>query len=78
MSISAHPKIRLFITHGGLLSTQEATYYSVPVIGMPIFADQYNNVARFVNEGWGNEIHWTDLSEEGFRNVIKDTLTNKR
>jgi hypothetical protein len=31
--ILGHKNIKLFITHGGLLSTQEAIYHGVPLIG---------------------------------------------
>ncbi|KAB7498171.1 2-hydroxyacylsphingosine 1-beta-galactosyltransferase [Armadillidium nasatum] len=56
--ILAHPKIKLMITHGGIFSTQEATYYEVPVLGIPIYYDQIMNIAEVVKEGWGRSLKW--------------------
>lgn len=38
--ILAHPNTKLFMSHCGLLSSQEALWYGVPVLGFPVFADQ--------------------------------------
>jgi glucuronosyltransferase len=39
--ILAHPKTVVFMTHAGLLSIQEASWYGVPVIGIPFIVDQF-------------------------------------
>ncbi|KAG8456718.1 hypothetical protein GDO86_002483 [Hymenochirus boettgeri] len=42
-----HPKVRLLVTHGGINSLQEAVYHGVPVLGIPLFGDQHDNLVRF-------------------------------
>ncbi|XP_026150041.1 UDP-glucuronosyltransferase 2C1-like [Mastacembelus armatus] len=41
-----HPKIKLFVAHGGTNGVQEAMYHGVPVLGLPMFFDQYDNLLR--------------------------------
>ncbi|KAB7505536.1 UDP-glucuronosyltransferase 1-7C [Armadillidium nasatum] len=67
-----HPKIKLFITHGGLLSTLESTYNGVPVIGMPVFADQESNMMDVQNEGWGRLIMVEIVKQKSL--LMKDRL----
>ncbi len=38
-----HPKCKGFITHGGLLSMQEAVVHAVPMIVFPIFVSDKLN-----------------------------------
>ncbi|KAI7815543.1 UDP-glucuronosyltransferase [Rhyzopertha dominica] len=56
LDILCHPKVKLFVTHGGLMGTQEAVYCGVPTIGIPIFADQMNNVRNCEAKGLSIEI----------------------
>ncbi|KAB7505529.1 UDP-glucuronosyltransferase [Armadillidium nasatum] len=73
-----HPKIKLFITHGGLLSTLESSYHGVPVIGIPVFGDQTTNMMEVENEGWGRVMRWKELEENTLRELILDVLNNKK
>ena len=42
----AHPNLRVFVTHGGLLSLQEAIYHKTPLVGVPLVNDQKPNLVR--------------------------------
>ncbi|XP_033626001.1 UDP-glucuronosyltransferase 2C1-like isoform X2 [Asterias rubens] len=42
----AHEKTRLLIYHGGLNGGYEAMYYGVPILGLPLFTDQIDDLVR--------------------------------
>ncbi|XP_076613384.1 UDP-glucuronosyltransferase 2A2-like isoform X2 [Chaetodon auriga] len=46
-----HPKTRAFVTHGGTNGLYEAVYHAVPMVGIPLFADQRHNLARLSHRG---------------------------
>lgn len=39
-----HPKTRAFVAHGGTNGLYEAIYHSVPVVGLPLLFDQFDNL----------------------------------
>ena len=45
-----HKNVKAFLTHGGLLGTQEAIYYEIPLIGIPLCADQFFNINNYVKK----------------------------
>ncbi|KAL1451627.1 hypothetical protein WDU94_005985 [Cyamophila willieti] len=74
--ILAHPSCRLFITHGGVHSAFESIYHGVPVVIMPVFADQKQNGQRVHEVGYGEAINidtfeYEELSEK-LRAVLFD------
>ncbi|CAB3360397.1 Hypothetical predicted protein [Cloeon dipterum] len=75
-AILAHPNIRLFITHGGLLSTQEAAYHGVPLVGIPFFGDQQLNVAKSARMGFAVGLDFTTLSKQSVLQAIKTVVDN--
>ncbi|XP_067295653.1 UDP-glucuronosyltransferase 2C1-like isoform X1 [Pseudorasbora parva] len=46
-----HPKTRAFITHGGTNGIYEAIYHAVPMVGIPLFGDQPDNLAHMKAKG---------------------------
>ncbi|KAI4462072.1 UDP-glucosyltransferase [Holotrichia oblita] len=72
--ILAHPNIKLFITHGGLLSTTESLYHGVPVVGISVFGDQALNMRNAENRGYGISIPYKEFTEEKFANALDRML----
>jgi len=72
----AHPNVQLFITHGGLLSTQEASYNGVPLIGIPMMGDQLMNVLKSENMGYAVGLPYDTVSKETVLATIKKVLND--
>uniref|UniRef100_A0A182X245 UDP-glucuronosyltransferase n=1 Tax=Anopheles quadriannulatus TaxID=34691 RepID=A0A182X245_ANOQN len=73
----AQPAVRLFITHSGLLSTQEAIWHGVPVIGFPVFADQFKNINYCMARGVGRRLSIENLNQQELIDTIREVMTNE-
>lgn len=72
----AHPNVKAFITHGGLLSTMESIYHAVPILGIPIFADQTTNIALAESYGYGKKVSFLEISENKLYLTLRQLLDN--
>ena len=78
VDLLGHPKIRLFITHCGLNSKQEAVYNGVPFIALPVFADQPINAQKAHDDGYAIRLDWDNLTEEILYDAIQRILFDPR
>ncbi|XP_054084684.1 UDP-glucosyltransferase 2-like [Zeugodacus cucurbitae] len=76
--ILAHPKVKLFITHGGMHSLIEAVHYGKPIVGMPVFYDQYLNVEKAVSKGFGLALNFRNFTSADLRDAILKVLENPK
>ncbi|KFB51597.1 hypothetical protein ZHAS_00019669 [Anopheles sinensis] len=73
----AQPKVRLFITHSGLLSTQEAIWHGVPMIGFPVFADQFKNINYCMAKGVGKRLSIEHINTKELVDTIKEVMAKE-
>ncbi|XP_068170896.1 UDP-glucuronosyltransferase 2A2-like [Antennarius striatus] len=71
-----HPKMRLFVAHGGTNGVQEAIYHGVPVVGLPVFFDQYDNLLRLKERGAAKMLAMNTVDkDDNFLTAIREVLT---
>ncbi|XP_069681772.1 UDP-glycosyltransferase UGT5-like isoform X2 [Periplaneta americana] len=69
-----HPNLVLFICHAGILSVIEAVHAGVPVLGIPVFGDQFVNVRTLEEAGIGLELSLEDITKEVLLEALKTML----
>lgn len=70
-----HPKTRAFITHGGTNGIYEAIYHGIPVVGIPLFGDQKDNIVHLKTKGAAVRLDFLTMSSTDLFTALK-TITN--
>lgn len=76
--LSAHPKVKAFLTHGGTHGMYEAICNAVPMLMFPLFGDQRDNVHRMVVRGVAEQLMIYDLTTEVLVTALKKIINDKR
>ncbi|XP_050705063.1 UDP-glucuronosyltransferase 1A8-like [Eriocheir sinensis] len=76
--ILGHPKTVLFVSHCGQSGMNEAVYHGVPLVAVPIFADQGDNARRVAERGLGVAVDKTEISEERIYSAITTVLRDPK
>ncbi|KAI6243092.1 Glucuronosyltransferase [Aphelenchoides fujianensis] len=58
---SEHPRLKLFLTHGGYNSLIESARCGVPLVLIGFFGDQASNAAVVERNGWGLQVPKSEL-----------------
>uniref|UniRef100_A0A2H8TD97 UDP-glucuronosyltransferase 2C1 n=1 Tax=Melanaphis sacchari TaxID=742174 RepID=A0A2H8TD97_9HEMI len=76
--ILMHPNVKLFICHGGISGLYETVDAGVPVLGFPLFGDQYRNIDNLVNAGMAISMDLFSVSKEALLKHVLELVNNKK
>ncbi|XP_062055233.1 UDP-glucuronosyltransferase 2B13-like [Lepus europaeus] len=71
-----HPKTKAFITHGGANGVFEAIYHGVPMVGIPLFGDQLDNIVYMKAKGAAVKLDWKTMSSADLLNALKTVIND--
>lgn len=73
-----HPKVKLFISHGGISGIYEAVDAAVPVLGFPLFYDQHRNIANLVDSGMAISMELLSVTKGTLLNSVLELINNEK
>ncbi|XP_063042772.1 UDP-glucuronosyltransferase 2C1-like [Engraulis encrasicolus] len=71
-----HPKTRVFVAHGGTNGVYESIYHGVPILGLPLLFDQFDNLLRLQARGAARVLEASSLTSANFKEALLDVLEN--
>lgn len=71
-----HPKVKAFISHGGLLGTTESVFCGVPMVVTPFYGDQFLNAGAVEQRRFGVIVDFKDFDEPHISQAL-DIILNE-
>ncbi|KAM3867852.1 UDP-glucuronosyltransferase 2A2-like [Diretmus argenteus] len=71
-----HPKTKAFITHGGTNGIYEAIYHGVPMVGIPMFADQPDNMVHMKAKGAALTLEFNFMETQDITDAVNAVIND--
>lgn len=75
--ILEHPNVKVFFSHGGVGGIVEALVNKVPIVGTPIYGDQFHNVALISSRKAGVVVRYVDWSPESLMEAVNTCFSQE-
>ncbi|XP_042561070.1 UDP-glucuronosyltransferase 2A1-like [Clupea harengus] len=69
-----HPKVKVFVSHGGTNGILEAIYHGVPIVGIPLIFDQADNLSKMQAKGVATVVDIASLDRGVFLQALQEVL----
>lgn len=66
------------MTHGGTNGLYEAVFHGVPVVGVPLFGDQSDNLARLSRRGAAVILHFNHMTTKELMEALHAVINEPR
>lgn len=75
-SVLQHPNVKVFVTQGGVQSTDEAVDALVPLVGVPMMGDQFFHTNKYAELGIGRAVNTLTVNSLQLMRAIVDVATS--
>jgi polyene glycosyltransferase len=76
MAVLRHPAVRAFVSHCGVNSVHEALTCGVPIVGIPLFADQLDMAMRLADAGVALLLSKNALRADAVRAAVRSVMND--